>query len=285
MAKIPVRPIRTPQKASDFSRGFTIREIQVKLRGQDLVEDLHRHDHFFLLVLDKGKGTHAIDLIPHRVSNHTIFLLRPGQVHQLTLQSTSIGYLVKFKPGFHHAAGKAFHQLVREVSRINHYQLDEAAFRKLRPLFATLLQEYTDKQEGYEEVITSTLSILLIALKRQHHKLLPEHGSAHSQERFEKLESLLETHITTHKQVSQYADMLHLSPYQLNAITKAAVNKTCSELINDQIILESKRQILATSDQISHIAHDLGYDDTSYFIRLFKKHTGYSPEAFRQKFK
>jgi len=285
MAKIPVRPIRTPQRASDFTKNFTIREIQVKLRGKDLTEDLHRHDHFFLLALNEGKGTHHIDFTPYSVTDRAVFLLRPGQVHQLTLKAHSTGYLIKFKPGFHHAADKSFNQLVRHVSRTNHYQPDAAQFKKLLPLLALLQQEYTDKQEGYEEVIQSTLGILLIALQRQNPRKESESSDAYALERFEDLMGLLETRIAVYKQVSQYADMLNLSPYQLNAITKSMVGKTCSDLINEQIILEAKRQILATADQISHIAHDLGYDDVSYFIRFFKKHTGHSPEVFRQKFK
>ena len=95
----------------------------------------------------------------------------------------------------------------------------------------------------------------------------------------------METNITNNKQVSQYADMLNISTYQLNAITKTSLNKTPSELINEYIILESKRQLLATSNQVNQIADHLGYDDISYFIRFFKKHTEYSPEAFRNNFK
>ena len=95
----------------------------------------------------------------------------------------------------------------------------------------------------------------------------------------------METHIATDKQVSQYADRLNLSVYQLNSITKNLLGKTCSVVIDDQIILESKRLLLATSNQISQIAFELGYEDVSYFIRFFKKHSGFSPEAFRNNFK
>jgi AraC-like DNA-binding protein len=103
--------------------------------------------------------------------------------------------------------------------------------------------------------------------------------------KLEKFLELLETHISTHKQVSHYAGMLNLSTYQLNAITKETLGKTCSQLIDDSLILEAKRYLLATSDQVNQIAYQLGYEDISYFIRFFKKHTRYSPEAFRQNFR
>ena len=104
------------------------------------------------------------------------------------------------------------------------------------------------------------------------------------QERLEEFLELLDIHITTHKQVSQYTDLMNLSPYQLNEITKATLGKTPSALINEHIILEAKRHLLATPNQIKDIADQLGYEDPSYFIRFFRKHTGYSPEAFRHNF-
>lgn len=107
----------------------------------------------------------------------------------------------------------------------------------------------------------------------------------YSQEILEEFLALLEQHGAEHKKVSEYAEMLSLSTYQLNAITKANLGKTCSDLINEHMLLEAKRYLLATSGQVKEIAYQLGFDDISYFIRFFKKHTGLTPEAFRQNFK
>lgn len=92
---------------------------------------------------------------------------------------------------------------------------------------------------------------------------------------------MLERDFASRKQASQYADLLNLTAYQLNSITKKTLGKTCSEVINDHIILEAKRLLIATSNQVNQIADQLGYEDPSYFIRFFKKHTGISPDAFR----
>ncbi|MBL3655475.1 helix-turn-helix domain-containing protein [Fulvivirga sediminis] len=95
---------------------------------------------------------------------------------------------------------------------------------------------------------------------------------------------LIESHIHEHKQVSYYADRLHLSNYQLNHITKKMLNKTASEIINEHIILEAKKYLITTPMQVNEIAYLLGYQDPSYFIRFFKKHTHHSPEMFRKNY-
>ncbi|MEJ0057652.1 MAG: helix-turn-helix domain-containing protein [Bacteroidota bacterium] len=74
--------------------------------------------------------------------------------------------------------------------------------------------------------------------------------------------------------MSKYAEMLNLSPYQLNSITKSTLGKTSSELIDDHILLESKRYLLATSSQVTQIAYTLGYEDVSYFIPLLQEAHG-----------
>ena len=79
--------------------------------------------------------------------------------------------------------------------------------------------------------------------------------------------------------------MMSISSYQLNDITRNAVGKTASTLINEHILLEAKRHLLATPNQVKEIAGYLGYEDPSYFIRFFKKHTGVSPDVFRRNFK
>ncbi|MES2779795.1 MAG: AraC family transcriptional regulator [Bacteroidota bacterium] len=287
MKNIPVRQIDATLKEPNFSGSFSIRNVEDLLAGKNMVQELHRHDFFYVLALKKGTGSHEIDFTSYEVCDHSVFFMRPGHVHKLTLKSGSKGFLMQFKSDFYYPNDKAAAQLLRKASNKNLCQLDLNRFKKLLSILTNIFQEHTDKQEGYKEVVKANLGIFFIELvrHRQHRNTSSDTVSAYAQERLEELLDLMETHILTLKQVSQYAEMLHLSSYQLNAITKTTLGKTCSELINECIVLESKRYLLATSDQVTQIAYHLGYEDVSYFIRFFKKHTGYSPEAFRHHFK
>lgn len=287
MENIPIRQIREIPKEPNLSGSFSIRNVQDLLLEKDMVQELHRHDFYYILVLKKGSGSLEIDFKHFVIKDHVIFLMRPGQVHQLVLKASSTGYLVQFKTDFFYTQNKLSQELLRKVSHLNFCNLDSDGFSKLETILSSILKEYTDKQEGFQEVIKSNLSIFFIELvrHRQNKIIASKENNPYSQEQLEKFLSLLDTNITNNKQVSQYADMLNISTYQLNAVTKSLLDKTPSELINEYIVLESKRQLLATSNQVNQIADYLGYDDISYFIRFFKKHTQYTPETFRNNFK
>ena len=287
MDRIPVRHIKAAQKEPVFSESFSIRDVGDLLAGKDMVQELHRHDFFHILALENGAGNHEIDFSSYEVCDHSVFFMRPGQVHQLSLQAGSTGFLMEFKIDFYFPQDKVSSQLLRKASNKNLYRLDANQFKKLLSISTSIFQEYTDKQEGYHEVIKANMGILFIELIRnqQDSKVPSNNSTPYNQERLEEFLELLETHIFSQKQVSQYADILNLSTFQLNAITKATLGKNCSALINEYIILESKRYLLATSNQVNQIADHLGYEDISYFTRFFKKHTGYSPEVFRNNFK
>jgi AraC family transcriptional activator of pobA len=287
MGNIPIRHIQEIPKEPNLSGSFSVRDVLEMLEEKDMVQELHRHDFYYILVLKEGSGSHEIDFKPFEVRKNTIFLMRPGQIHQLTLKAGSTGYLLQFKTDFFNSQNKLAQELLRKVSHINFCNLDGDGFAKLETILSYILKEYTEKQEGFQEVIKSNLSIFFIELvrHRQNKIIASKENNPYSQEQLEKFLALLEANITIKKQVSQYAELLHISTYQLNAITKMSLNKTPSELINEHIILESKRQLLATSNQVNQIADYLGYDDISYFIRFFKKHTNNTPEAFRNNFK
>ena len=281
---IPIRMLVPDQKEPTLSGSLGIRRIQDLLGGKDMVQELHRHDFFFVLALEKATGSHVIDFTSYDVGSHTVFFMRPGQVHQLVLKAGSEGYLMQFKSDFYYAREKTYSQLLRKAGSINCYRFDAITFKKVLSTLHSIFHEYTGELDGHHEVINANLVILFIELVRQQDNK-PNGASLYAQERLEKFLELLERHMGSHKSVSQYADMLNVTPYQLNAITKSTLGKTCSEVINEHIILESKRFLLATSDQINEVADHLGYPDVSYFIRFFKKHTGHSPESFRNNFR
>lgn len=287
MKNIPIRSILPQVQKTDGFDSFKIRSISEVLAGKDMNQDLHRHDFYFFLIVTKGAGLHVIDFIEHRVTDHSIFILRPGQVHQLQLNAGSEGYLLEFGKKFRFLSPASGNELLRKAANRNVCKLDEKNFSTLDSTLQTMLEEYRARQEGYESVIKANLEIFLIRFirSRQKDQAVAVKANSYQQEKLQEFLDLLEANIATRKQASAYADMVSLSPFQLNSITKSLLGKTVAELIEDQILLEAKRYLLATANQVSQIAFQLGYEDVSYFIRFFKKLTGHTPEAFRKNFR
>ena len=282
---IPLRQLKPAASDPGLPEGFSIRRIRDVLGGNDLRHDLHRHDFFFILATETGDGVHEIDFTSYEVTDHSVFILRPGQVHQLTLGRNSTGYLIGFSPDFYYPRDNSSTQLLSRVAGKNACQINKKRPGKIFTVLADIQKEFDTKQEGYREIIRASLGILFIELLRQRRNApgAPAGTVTYEQEKLEKLLLLIEANVSNNKQVHYYADKLNLSSYQLNAITKATLGKTCSEVISAHVILEAKRHLLATSGQVTQIAYRLGYEDVSYFIRFFKKHTGFTPDAFRQR--
>jgi AraC family transcriptional regulator, transcriptional activator of pobA len=287
MKKIPVRHIKSSIKEPDASGGFIIWSLDELLAGKDMVQELHRHSFYFILILEKGTGEHIIDFISYPIIDRSIFIMRPGQVHELILKKDSKGFLLEFPADFYSHSDTITKQILKKVSQKNYSLSDTKSSKKLLSLMKTILQEASDKKKKYEYALQINLQLLLVELLRQEYSYIdvPDVNSIYLQEHLEEFQELIADNISNHKQVSWYAEKMHMTSYQLNAITKATLGKTSLALITDYILLEAKRYLLATSNQINQIAWHLGYEDVSYFIRFFKKHTGYSPEVFRNNFK
>jgi AraC family transcriptional regulator, transcriptional activator of pobA len=287
MKTIRIRHIADTHREPGPAGRFSIRNLNDVLNGRDLVHDLHKHDFYFILAIEAGDGFHEIDFTRYDIQNNSVFILRPGQVHQLQLRADSTGYLLEFDSSFFQPKNAATEQRWKRATSKTYCEVEEVRFKNLMTYLSNSFKEYTSRQEGYNEAIKANLDLFFIEFVRQSRnpKAAASTANTYIQERYEELLRLLEANIRDFKRVSQYAKLANLSVYQLNAITKTSVGKTMADLINEQIILEAKRNLLATPNQIKDIAWHLGYEDTSYFIRFFKNHTGQSPDAYRKNFK
>jgi AraC family transcriptional regulator, transcriptional activator of pobA len=287
MKTIPIRHIASPERGQSNAGRFNVRDLQQVLNGQDLVHDLHRHDFYFVLAIQEGTGIHEIDFVQYAVQDTSVFILRPGQVHKLELSANTTGFLLEFDLSFYQPKNTIAEHRWKKASSKNFCEVEAARFKRLHTHLSNIFDEYSVKQEGYIEAIKANLDLFFLEYIRQsgNPNSIAKSESGYIQERFEELVRLLEANIVSMKNVSDYADLLSLSPYQLNSIAKTTVGKTVSDLINEQIILEAKRHLIATPAQVKEIADILGYEDPSYFIRFFKKHTGQSPDTFRKNFK
>ena len=85
------------------------------------------------------------------------------------------------------------------------------------------------------------------------------------------------------KSPAEYAKNLNISTAYLNECVKTTTSHPVSYHIQQRVILESQRLLYHSDKSIKEIASELGYDDYSYFTRLFTKVTGMTPLAFRNK--
>lgn len=93
--------------------------------------------------------------------------------------------------------------------------------------------------------------------------------------------SLLHAHYQEEKEVSFYADKLMLTPKTLSDILKKETGRSAKQSLDDYIILEAKSLLKQTGMSIKEIVYWLGYEDPSYFTKLFKSKVGLTPLEYR----
>jgi AraC family transcriptional activator of pobA len=93
---------------------------------------------------------------------------------------------------------------------------------------------------------------------------------------------LLEAGYKRVKQVSSYASQLSVTKKRLNQATTRVLGKSPKNIIDERVILEAKRLLVHTHENIKEIGYVLGFQDPAYFIKFFRKHCGITPVAFRE---
>lgn len=74
-----------------------------------------------------------------------------------------------------------------------------------------------------------------------------------------------------------------LSPGYLSSLFKAEAGKSLFAYLNRFRVKRSQQLLLESNASLVDVAHACGFEDQSYFARVFKKYTGVSPGKYRQK--
>jgi AraC family transcriptional regulator, transcriptional activator of pobA len=82
--------------------------------------------------------------------------------------------------------------------------------------------------------------------------------------------------------LTDYADLLNVTPNYLNKCVKTAIDKTAQDLLKEMLILEAKTLIKYSQLNVSEIAIKLCDQTPSNFARFFKKQTGLSPKEYAE---
>ena len=76
---------------------------------------------------------------------------------------------------------------------------------------------------------------------------------------------------------------MNMTTRHLNRICQETLNQTTTDLILKRVMVEAQRMLIHSDVTVAVVADSLGYEDYSYFIRLFKKQIGESPKKFQNR--
>ncbi len=258
-------------------------------RLEKLVQDFkgidksHSHTFYLVMWLAQGSGTHTIDFRTYTIAPNQLYFLTPGQVHSWALSPDTRGYNLFIDANFFRGRfGNRLQQYPFFHSH-QHQPLLEAGDKRtfFSDLFTYAYEEYEQRQPNRPDVFLSFVHILLETANRLYNQQLIG-TDTHLYDRIRHYEHLIENQFLTIQSVRAYAEQMNMTPNYLNYVCKKILGKTASQLLHERIVIEAQRLLTHTAQSIKEIGFHLGFEDPSYFVRFFRKHTGQTPVAFRQ---
>lgn len=97
-----------------------------------------------------------------------------------------------------------------------------------------------------------------------------------------KTTAYIKEHLTDKLSLDQAAEQVYLSKSYFCRIIKDELGCTFTEYVNRLRVERSKTLLRGSGMPIAEIACAVGFDDQSYFTRIFKKQTGIAPGKYRE---
>ena len=277
--------------AAPSGNGFRIGHMPEVLL-QNEIDDCTPHVHAFYEIIwfQKGEGIHTVDFTDYEVRPGCIFFLTPGQIHHFDDEKKYRGVSIKMctdfmkdeqNPGSLPLKYDIFHAF--DIPPF--YVIDDKVSGTLAHLVEEMECEESKSQEfGNVDMLKALLRMFLINVLRNGRQAsgkIPDEIKP-TRTLFLQFRQAIERNFRKTHAVQDYADMLNVAVRTLNKCVNECSGNSPLTLINNRIILEAKRMVRYTEMMIKEIALELGFDDPSYFVKFFKRQTGYLPSEFRE---
>jgi len=242
----------------------------------------HRHDHEELLIITHGNPVHFLDYQKEELQSPVIVYVAQGKVHNFIPDAETQGWVIRYKNEL--VPESRFHFYSNFLDQINYQLSEDYCSTTLHSLCEIMLKEYQEEIINYQ-VIKHLLSALLTKLEADSKKeYLDTAGSNRTQMvTFNSFLKILEFNYMRPEGADFYAEKLNMSTRNLNLISQAVFGKSITEIIETRKLIEARNLLLNTGKSVSEIGYELGYNEKSYFTRVFRKRTGVTPTEYREK--
>lgn len=239
---------------------------------------------YTVIIVTSGEGVFHADFASFAFSAPVILFSTPQQTISI-IEKTTLNYTVlQFHSDFYcieyhrnevACNGLLFNNIYIEPSLPLSY--DELLSYQM--IISQINEEF--KQRVPSDIVLRAYLQLFLAKSSSIKIKSMEKQKVFKDEKMDLFRQLLEENFLTLRKPSDYAALLAMTSNSFTKQCTRRFNKTPSQMIQERLILEAKKQLHLTRLSIKEIAFALKFQDEYYFSRLFKKMTKISPQAFR----
>ncbi len=247
----------------------------------------HRHDFYVTVFFTSGSGFHEIDFRRYSIESGAVFFMQPGQIHHWEFSRETEGFVILHSRSFFelNIRGVSLEKFPFFSSKLNISKLYISDSRKSNiATLQNLLEEFEGQRLFRHIKMAALVSELYIDLARlyvENHPKFIQQNTLYSN-KFRELEAMIDRYFIKEKGVEFYAEKLNISSRHLNRICQDVANKTFTQLLTERVMLEARHLLSSSELNFNEIARQLGYEEYSYFSKLFKQYCGSTPKAFRE---
>ena len=268
----------------------------LRLDGDIKINNTEYTSDFYLIGLKKVKSGYVLygrTKFDHETGS--MIFIKPRQVVEMrNLEFEEDGYILVFHEDF--LAGHSLHEDIQRYAFFD-YETNEALHlapkeeKIIWNIFYTIEQEYNNSEDEFsKEIILAGINSMLKYAERFYKRqfINRKQLSGKTVTGFNKIlkEYIKDGSLNDNglPSVGDLAKRLNISSRYLTDLLKIETGKTAIELIHVALIGEAKDRLRKKDKSISEIAYDLGFENMSYFSRLFKKETGMLPTSYKNQF-
>jgi len=268
-----------------YGRHLLIDVARVRDLKGFIIGEPHSLEFFEIMLVTHGKGSFTLDSQRHAVRAGKVFFTTPGQVrcwNTANLDGVCLFFEDFFIKEFLH--DDAF------LHRLPYFNanptgaalvLAPSVARRLKSRLAAMQRELAHISHDSVDLLRAQLHETLIVLARNYasvHRVAAQRTTHHVVSKFMEL---VERDAAHSHRIADYATQLAVTPGYLSALCLQYAGARAKRLLDNALVVRARRLLLYTDESVSRIGTSLGFADSSYFTRFFRRETGQTPKVFR----
>ncbi|WP_409344531.1 AraC family transcriptional regulator [Paenibacillus sp. MBLB4367] len=266
----------------------------------EAVQEDHSHDYIQIWYVNKGEFIHCINNQKYKMVKGNLFVIPPFAIHRVEcLPGKELEIIgCEFTPNF---INDRYRQSPVKNDFFDYAYLEQflTAEDKVKPkitltgsidhqvsqLLYGMLEEYTARDSYYELMIKgSLLKLLSVIIRAYREDAVKEMGDKADKYRplIKAAIDYMHQHYDQEIRLDQMCKITMLSKTYFCDLFKHLTGKTFNDYLINLRIKKSTELLVQANLTITDVCFQVGFNDLTYFSRIFKKHTGISPSYYKK---